>query len=342
MIDIKKINELVSQKYVSVQKHPEADLYIYNYTQNTQFEGFWNEITLMCRGLILDGQGNVMARPFSKFFNLAEHQPEEIPNDNFEVFEKMDGSLGILYWNNNRPYIATRGSFSSEQAIWATNFLHKNYSHIFDEIDRNKTYLFEIIFPENRIVVDYKGKEDLVLLAVRDTESGRDEELPVQLGFNIVRKYDGIKDFETLKKYEVPNFEGFVIKYASGFRVKIKLAEYVRLHKIITNFSTVDIWESLANERPFDEFLEIVPDEFYDWVKAKKKDLEYAYSQIENESKRTFKAFEDRKEAAEYFKTKKYSMILFKMLDGKKYDYIIWKLIKPKFEKAFGNIKEEN
>ncbi len=145
-----------------------------------------------------------------------------------------------------------------------------------------------------------------------------------------------------MKQYEVANFEGFVIKYASGFRVKIKLAEYVRLHKIITNFSTVDIWESLANERSFDEFLEIVPDEFYDWVKAKKKDLENAYSEIENECKRTFKAFEDRKEAAEYFKTKKYSMILFKMLDGKKYDYIIWKLIKPKFEKAFGNIKEEN
>lgn len=342
MIDIIKINELVNQKYVSVQKHPEADLYIYNYTQNTQYDGFWNEITLMCRGLILDGQGNVMARPFSKFFNLEEHKPVEIPKENFEVFEKMDGSLGILYWYNNLPYIATRGSFNSDQAIWATNFLHNNYSHIFDEIDRNKTYLFEIIYPENRIVVDYKGKEDLVLLAVRDTESGRDEKLPVQLGFNIVRKYDGIKDFESLKQYEVANFEGFVIKYESGFRLKIKLEEYVRLHKIITNFSTVDIWESLANGRPFEEFLEIVPDEFFDWVKGKKKELENAYFEIETECKRTFKVFENRKEAAEYFKTKRYSVILFKMLDGKKYDYIIWKIIKPKFEKAFGRIKEEN
>ena len=92
MIDINKLNELVNQKYVSVQKHPEADLYIYNYTQNAQYEGFWNQITLMCRGLILDGQGNIIARPFPKFFNLEEHQPEEIPKENFEVFEKMDGS----------------------------------------------------------------------------------------------------------------------------------------------------------------------------------------------------------------------------------------------------------
>lgn len=342
MIDINKLNELVNQKYVSVQKHPEADLYIYNYTQNAQYEAFWNNITLMCRGLILDREGNVVARPFSKFFNLEEHKSEEIPNENYEVFEKMDGSLGIMYWENDLPYIASRGSFTSEQAKWATNFLQKNFSQIFEKIDRTKTFLFEIIYSDNRIVVDYNDKEDLVLLAVLDTKTGKDEELPTHLGFNVVKKYDGINDFEKLKQYNADNFEGFVLKFKSGFRLKIKLEEYVRLHKIITNLSTIDIWESLSSGESFDHFLEIVPDEFFDWLKAKKKELENAYTEIETECKRSFKAFEDRKEAAEYFKTKKYSVILFKMRDGKKYDHIIWKLIKPKYQKAFGSKIQEN
>lgn len=332
---IKELHQLVEQKYINVQKHPTAEFYIYNYSQTTQFEGFWNEYTLMCRGLILNDKGDVIARPFPKFFNYEEMDSAQIPNETFEVYEKMDGSLGILYWLDDEPFIATRGAFSSEQAVWASEFLHQNYAHLFTKLNRNYTYLFEIIYPENRIVVNYGETKELVLLAIIETATGRDINLSENVGFNVVKKFDGLTDYQHLKNYNVSNFEGFVLRFKSGFRLKVKLDEYVRLHRIITNISTVDIWECLSENRPFEAFLENIPDEFYDWVKGVKADLEANFQVIEEECKAVFREFDDRKSAAEYYLQQKYPMILFKMMDNRKYEHIIWKLIRPKFQKAF-------
>lgn len=334
-MNIKVLYELVEQKYINVQQHPTAELYIYNYSQTTQFEGFWNEITLMCRGLILNEKGEIIARPFPKFFNYEELQPSQIPNESFEVYEKADGSLGILYWLEDKPFIASRGSFSSEQAIWASDFLHKNYAHLFTKLNRNYTYLFEIIYPENRIVVDYGQTKALFLLAIIENSTGQDIDLSENVGFKTVRKFDGLTDYQQLKNYDATNFEGFVLKFKSGFRLKVKLEEYIRLHRIITNISTVDVWEYLSENKPFEEFLVNVPDEFYQWVKDVKAELERSFQAIEAECKAVFREFEDRRTAAEYFSKQKYPMILFKMMDKRKYEHIIWKLIRPKFQKAF-------
>ena len=63
------LQEMINEKLVSVQKHPETDLFIYNYSPKVQYEKLWNEVTLKTRGLILDAQMNFVARPFGKFFN---------------------------------------------------------------------------------------------------------------------------------------------------------------------------------------------------------------------------------------------------------------------------------
>lgn len=334
MTNIELLRELIAEGYIHVQKHPAADLYIYNYAPKAQYERVWNEWTLACRGLILDARHGVVARPFQKFFNLQEHPPHEIPNENFEVFEKMDGSLGILYWLGGQPFIATRGSFGSEQSQRATRMLHAHYAHTFAQLDKDKTYLFEIIYPGNRIVVDYGDREDLVLLAVIDNASGHDEPLP-EIGFPLVRRYDGISGLDALKTLQEDNREGFVIRFKSGFRVKVKFDEYVRLHRILTQVSSTNIWEYLATNQPFEEILEKVPDEFYDWVKKTVDGLNAQYQTIETEARLTFKTLADRKETALYFQTQKYPSILFAMLDNRNYAPIIWKMLKPAYEKPF-------
>jgi len=100
-MDTQLLNELILENYVRVNKHPDRDLFIYNYTAKAQYDRVWNEITLQCRGLILDASGNIIARPFPKFFNLGEMEDQVIPALPFDVFEKMDGSLGITYWQGN-------------------------------------------------------------------------------------------------------------------------------------------------------------------------------------------------------------------------------------------------
>ena len=340
------LKEMIDNGYVNVQKHPTHELFIYNYSPKAQYERVWNEVTLACRGLIMDAENRIVARPFTKFFNLGEMENQHIPNESFEVFEKLDGSLGILYWIDNQAFIATRGSFSGEQAVKATDILRSKYAHVLDILrgytHQNKTYLFEILYPENRIVVDYGEMEDIVLTAIIDTQTG--ENLPLMdVGFSMVKQYHGIKDISILKRLEEANREGFVIQYRSGLRYKIKFEEYLRIHRIVTQVSNINIWEYLAAEMPFDEMLDRVPDEFYDWVKATSTDLKAQFEAIEAECQADFKEnaekFEPRKAAAAYFLTCRYPSVLFKMLDKKPYADVIWKLIRPSFQKPFSKLE---
>jgi T4 RnlA family RNA ligase len=329
-----QLNQLIADNYIIVNKHPTADLYIYNYSQKAQYDRVWNEITLACRGLIMDANYQVIARPFQKFFNLGEFENQIVPNDFFEVFEKMDGSLGILYWIENEPHIATRGSFVSEQSKVATEMLHTQYAEVIPLLDKSKTYLFEIIYPENRIVLDYGNERKLVLLAIVDIETG--VEIPLEnIGFEMVNRYDGLNDLSKLKELEEANKEGFVVKFKNGYRLKVKFDEYQRIHRIITQVSTLNIWEYLKEGQDLLPILDRVPDEFYDWVKATHAQLLEKYSEIEAQAKLDFKVLEDRKTTAVYFQTCQFPSVLFKMLDGQPYDQVIWKMIKPDYQKPF-------
>jgi tRNA splicing ligase len=333
-MNTKQLNQLIADNYIIVNKHPSADLYIYNYSQKAQYERVWNDWTLACRGLIMDGNYQVVARPFQKFFNLGEFENQVIPNESFEVFEKMDGSLGILYWIDNKAYICTRGSFVSEQALVATEMLRTQYAEVIPLLDKSKTYLFEIIYPENRIVLDYGNERKLVLLAIVDTETGLENELQ-DIGFEVVKCYDELNDLSKLKQLEEENKEGFVVKYKNGYRLKVKFDEYQRIHRIVTQVSTLNIWEYLKEGQDLLPILDRVLDEFYDWVKSTHAKLLDNYAEIDTQSKQDFKVLEDRKTTALYFQTCQYPSVLFKMLDGQPYDQVIWKMIKPDYQKPF-------
>lgn len=339
------LQKYIDEKYISVQKHPTEDLFIYNYTQKAQFDRVWTDETLNCRGLIMDGKENIIARPFKKFFNYEEYIGEDsklpsLPIEDFEVFEKYDGSLGILYWADNIPRIATKGSFTSDQAIQANLFLLGYSPSLFH---RKYTYLFEILYPENRIVVDYQGKKGLILLAIFDTDSGKEFEYDqiyreYSNNFEIAKRYDGIKDITKLKKLEENNKEGFVIRFKSGLRVKIKFDEYVRLHRLITGINARHIWENLKEGKGIEELIEKVPDEFYKWVKETATRLHSEYEQIEilcSHIAQLAESLTTRKEQAEFILRNKNTGVIFKMLDKKDYSESIWKLIKPAHEVPF-------
>jgi RNA ligase len=360
--DLEVLEEYIDKGLVVKQNHPTLPLSIYNYSRTTQYDSMWDDITLNCRGLVLDTEGNVIAKPFPKFFNYEEHKPEDIPNENFEVYEKMDGSLGIVFHYNNEWHVATRGSFQSDQAIKGKKLLEK---YNFEKLHTDYTYLFEIIYNENRIVCNYDF-EDIVLLGIINTKTGNEvnlnndtEDIRIKniisnIGFRIVTLYKTWgEDWETLKKEISKDKEGYVIRFSGGMRMKIKGDEYVRLHKILTNFSTKDIWELLKNGEPLEPLLERVPDEFDKWVKAIIMNLRYSFHHIDERAGKMhdyfrYGKFNDRypeptkKEFAEYVMNQSEELrpILFKMWDNAPYDDIIWKLLKPKYEKPFK--KDEN
>jgi len=339
---LEKLNKYYEDGLLYKQVHPTLPLTIWNYTETVQFEDKWDEITLMCRGLVTDNEGNIVAKPFDKFFNIEEGKFE--PTEKFEVYEKMDGSLGIVFWYEGQWVVATRGSFTSDQAIKAKELLKKYNTDI---MFRHLTFCFEILYKNNRIVVDYGDYEGLVLLGTFDKNGKEyDVEMWREYGFDVVKKYDGIKDFKELKEMVKNDQEGFVVKFTNGDRIKVKGVEYLRLHKIMTNVSTTGIWEYLKNGEDVMELLKDVPDEFYTKIKSYVRDLKYSYFQISEDVGKKFdgkmygkyndkEPITDRKEFAEWVleQPKHMSGILFKMFDKKDYSEIIWNLIRPEFKK---------
>lgn len=342
------LNKYIEDGLLECQSHPTLPLKIYNYSRDCQFEKKWDNITLAMRGTVLDNEGNLIAKSYDKFFNIEEFI--SIPNEEFDVYEKLDGSLGIFFNYNGEWIFASKGSFTSDQAIKGYEIFNKKYGNVrlFDNI----TYIFEIIYPENRIVVTYSD-EDVVLTGawLRTTERELDIYTNLFDGLTRVKKYDGLTNIKMMKSIIGDNQEGFVIKFVeSGIRAKIKGEEYVRLHRLLTNFSNVDIWECLKAKTNFNDFLERVPDEFDSWVKGIKNDLIEQYNAIEVMATLLFNDFIHKRPGFQCDNThkKEYAMwvkeqskviqpILFSLYNGKDYSEIIWTKIRPKYQKPFWN-----
>lgn len=324
------LDRFLNDGYISRRKHPEENLYILNYTPKTQYEGVWNETTKACRGLIVDDRNIIRARCFPKFFNYEECT--EIVNKRlsqglgFTVSEKMDGSLGILYWIGEKPYIATRGSFESDQAVRANAILPK---YDISQLDKRLTYLFEIIYPGNRICVNYGDREDLVFLSAYEIESGL--EVTPDHPFPSAARIELGSDFEGIKKLNIDNQEGFVVRFEDGYRFKIKFEEYVRLHSVIFSVSSRSIWNMLKHGGSVS--VDNIPDEIYGWIKETEKELRNSYCSIEKDALNFFEGIKhlSRKDFAIRALEYKYSGVLFKMLDNRPYEEIIWKLVEPEY-----------
>jgi len=300
----------------------------------------------MCRGLVTNSKGEIVSRCLRKFFNweqlLSANFP--IPNEPFELYEKMDGQLGLLFWYEDEWIFASRGSFTSMYAEKGMQMLMKYYNYTM--LDRDYTYIFEIIFKEGRIVCKY-DYEALVLLTVIHIK--KEFELDIyewefaELGFPLVKRYNGTKDFTELKNSISDDAEGYVVKFKSGYRMKIKGEEYCRLHSILTHISSRDIWAYLKDGLPMDELLEHVPDEFDAWVRDQVDTMTKLFQSIEGRVRHTYvteiesQGYKTRKDLALKVMTydKKLRGIFFNIADGKDISHMIWDKIYPSYSKPF-------
>lgn len=245
------------------------------YTNKCQKEAAWDTVTRACRGLILDAvTGEVIALPLQKFFNIGEGgvteaAVENLPDLPFAVYEKVDGSLGILYWpedGSGLPALASTGSFQSEQAKRGTQMLRELAG--IEELPSELTFLFEIVFKGNKgpaIEYDYEG---LVLLAINNRLTG--EELPWEavvawakkLGCRVAHVYNfiSIEDLLAQKELLSADLEGFVIRFANGRRFKFKGTAYLQLLWAVRSVRFADVFLAVVEDR-FEEFVASYPEE---------------------------------------------------------------------------------
>ena len=265
---------------VSRQRHPEYPFSIYKYSQSTTFSKNWNTITMASRGLIVnDETGEILARPFPKFFNYSEHATRaELMTGPIIVAEKMDGSLGILYPTPDGLQISTAGGFQSPQAAHATEVYRDRYEGNWTP-RKGYTYLYEIIFPENRIVVNNQDEDDIILLGAVRIKDGKS--LPVSKLKEW--KWKRVEEFSDMTSVEAvvnapdrSNHEGYVVHYTdTDTRVKIKHAEYLRHHRFATGINSRRIWEMLRDSSSdMDSWRKNAPEEFEDYINTSTSKLQ--------------------------------------------------------------------
>lgn len=340
MENMLQLSRLVKQGFTDWKQYGNVNaiyhdgLVLFSYSQQAQFENRWNWFERASRGLILNSEtGGVVARPFDKFFNWGERGRTTDARLS-EVTEKLDGSLGIGYFHNDTWKVATRGSFTSEQALWATQYLNDNYD--MSGFSQGCTPLFEIVYPDNRIVVDYGNKEDLVLLAIRHFEGDYFSYYPYlyitanKFGFSLPQYYNfnSIRDILKLTGKIDANQEGWVLYFADGQRFKIKGDRYKEVHRLVTNASFRRVLEAVA-ANSFDEMIAGVPDEFleqihgwHDEINVKVSDVikrvELAFGDAPKDSRKEFALWVSRNHPG-------LSPYLFRQLDNKEFRSVILK-----------------
>jgi RNA ligase len=236
---------------------------------------------------------------------------------NMTITRKMDGQMGLL-WNYDGQWgIATRGAFESEGAQFASEKWQKFVRYQATEfVPEGWTLIFEIIAKHLRIVVPYSW-EGICLLTAVNNETGEEMSyeclhdvweainqyakendgngnlVPGRPWCRIVEKCDiGIEDaMQDNDKKE----EGYVVSVnregLPPVKAKVKLSEYLRLHKLMTNLTPQMLWEELAlpmapfinNRSTYDHKQKknvdamLVPEGFRKWVQGWQNGLTSAF-----------------------------------------------------------------
>jgi RNA ligase len=303
----------------------------------------------------------VIARGPRKFFNYGEPSGFDWPLDTpVIVSKKEDGSLGIgwvyspdegdtMHWG-----LATRGSFTSEQAVHAMELIDAQSKHDgpyelwYDSVaqyaDHGISYIGEIVYPENRIVLDYGDKDEIIPLGTVNNRTGLihwrpefDHTGKAKAGNTSIAKV--ITLAEALALPIPDDEEGYVLdildpEWEVIDHLKLKGDKYKELHSAIfglTERKVYDAW--VAGTEP--ELIEELPDELQPWALAVAQRFDWTWNSIMLSVREAFDCvpFGERREQAQYILDthKEIAPALFALLDNNIEKCHAWvdKQIKP-------------
>src|SRR5260370_29394180 len=82
------------------------------------------------------------------------------------------------------------------------------------------------------------------------------------------------------KQKELQKFEGFVIRFCDGRRIKVKTEWYLGIARIMANLTPITIWEALVNGKVPAEYLVGVPEELRPLAERYQAVLEGQYARV--------------------------------------------------------------
>lgn len=264
-----KISYLKGEPYnLNIKQHPEfPNLFQFTYDQIESPKV--DPIIVECRGLILDESDNwnVVAFPFKRFFNVGEFHAAPIDWKTARVYEKVDGTLIIMYWYKDKWRIATRGSPDASGPVgdfpWNENGLkvpltfYRLFWHSAEywmkglcksgELLSNCTYMWELTSPYNRVVCDYteptvtdktgyaQDGSRITLTGIRNNQTFEEYRVESSDAYYHTKSFP-LGNFQEVidaaSKLNPLKQEGFVVVDGNWNRVKIKSPAYVAIHHL--------------------------------------------------------------------------------------------------------------
>ncbi len=233
------VNTLVKPAF-----HPKLPLMLFNYTNvaHNTLHGFpsgWTDPIRLCRGIVFDLSGNLVALPFPKFFNFGEHEEtKNLPDEPFEATAKFDGHLGVIFEYDGQLLLTTRVMFDGPTGQLGNVMLNR-YAEKYGwqkSYPGNVTVCAEIVHPNTHVLTDYGQREELVAIGAFDRTTLDDYchcrlgDLADQLQLSAADVWPGenVADLvEYMRDDTVTNREGFVARFQSGLRVKFKFKTYI-------------------------------------------------------------------------------------------------------------------
>jgi hypothetical protein len=321
------LEELQSAYAIPAKRHrlfPNLVMLKYN-----QINSPMNELIVQqCRGIILDETNGwaAVSYPFDKFFNYGEPNAAGIDWPHAKVYEKLDGSLMTLYWYQGAWQVASSGTPDAggpahERGITFAELFWKTWNTLGYALpsDQHQCYMFELMTPENRVIMQHADSR-LVLIGVRDlTTFGEQDPAPIASAnsWQAVTAYPlaTLEECVTAAtKMTGINGEGFVVCDSGFRRIKVKSPQYVALAHMKDTLSPRSMLEVIRKNES-DEFLNYFPEirPVYESVKARFDELLAA---LEAEYAAT-KHIESQKEFALAIKSSRCSSALFALRNRK-------------------------
>ena len=235
--------ELIQKEPYNVNVKEEGEYTLLKYNQLES--DFNSTIVCCCRGIILNKENKIVCFPFYKFFNYAEPQADTIDWESSRVQEKIDGSL-IKLWYDKEWHISTNGCINAFEAkIKDTNKTYGDlFSEVFDKsiferLNKDNTYMFELVSPEAQIVVHYNATK-IYHIGTRNNKTYKEVEEDIGIEKPKLYNFESLERIIENTNSLSKNEEGYVLVDKNYNRIKIKSKEYLMAHYLIGNCNFTD------------------------------------------------------------------------------------------------------